>query len=337
MHRIFSWKRAHLALAMTVGVLFLGYAILWLFPPATATPEWGVTFSQPHASWLGLNWRDVYGALLDDLHVRHIRTSAYWNWIEDRDDGWRFDDLDWQLDEAARRGATVILAVGRRLPRWPECHVSDWARMLPNVRQQEELLEYVRTVVERYRGHPALARWQVENEPLLSVFGECPPPDRAFLEREIALVRSLDPAHPILLTDSGELSMWMRTAALGDVLGTTMYRVVWNPLVGYWSYDRLIPPAFYRLKALLAGKPASRMIIAELQAEPWIPKGQLRDTPIPEQRSSMDADRLRRHAAFARATGFSEAYFWGIEYWYWLNAKQHDPSLWDAARTIIAP
>lgn len=332
----FLWRRASAVLAFVIVFFLAGYAgLFWYQPRASDQMRLGVSFSEPHSQWLGLNWREAYTAVLDDLHVRDLRLAAYWNWIEWPDQQWHFEGIDWQMDEAAKRGATVTLAIGRRLPRWPECHVPDWAKALPEQQQREQVLAYIRAVVERYRNHPALRMWQVENEPLLSVFGECPPPDRAFTEREIALVQSLDKVHPILVTDSGELSLWMRTAAMGDYLGTTMYRVVWNRLVGYWSYDRIIPPAFYRLKAFLAGKRADRMIISELQAEPWVPRGSLFDLPLAEQRRSMDADRLRAHVTFARQTGFSEAILWGAEYWYWLKEKQGDPSMWDAARELF--
>lgn len=311
------------------------YAALFAWDaPRGREPVWGVSFSAPHARWLGLDADRAYAALLEDLGVRSLRLSAYWNSLEWPNDTWHFEELDRQMDVAARHGATVTLAVGRRLPRWPECHVPDWAQALPEQRQREEILSYLRTIVERYRGHSALRTWQVENEPLLSVFGECPPPDRSFLTREVALVRSLDSRHPILITDSGELSMWMRTSAMGDRLGTTMYRVVWNPLVGYWRYDRWLPAGFYRLKAFLAGVTSDRMVIAELQGEPWAPRGALLTMPLSEQRRSMDAARLRAHASFARRTGFGEALFWGAEYWYWLR-EHGDASLWEAARGIF--
>lgn len=332
----FSWRRAIIAILVLLLVLISSYASLFAWDASGGhVPRWGVTFSQPHAQWLGLDWRKTYTALLDDLQIRRLRLSAYWNWMEWPDDQWHFEDLDWQLDEATKRGATVILAVGRRLPRWPECHVSEWAHALPEERQREEVLEYIHVVVERYRNHPALAMWQVENEPLLAVFGECPPPDHAFLEREIALVRELDATHPILVTDSGELSPWMRTAALGDQLGTTFYRIVWNSMFGYWRYDHVIPPALYRLKAMVAGKPIDRMMIAELQAEPWVPKGTLQETPVEELRRSMDREQFARNIRAAQRSGIPEAILWGAEYWYWLRERHRDPSLWDAARAVF--
>lgn len=331
----FSWRRALKALLVLVLVLVAVYAALWFVPAAQSEPTWGVQFSKSHAQWLRLDWQQAYVALLDDAGARRFRIGAYWPEIELNPGEQDFTDLDWMMDTAAARNATVVLAVGRRLPRWPECHVPDWARSLPEVEQQERITALIRTVVERYRAHPALAVWQVENEPFLTFFGECPSPDPASFAREIALVRELDPNHPILITDSGELSMWMRTAAAGDLLGTTMYRVVWNRLVGYWSYDVLIPPAFYRFKAWLAGKPTDRMVIAELQAEPWIPKGDIFTTSLNEQRKSMDVARFRKHTAFARATGFREVYLWGSEYWYWLKTAHDDPSLWEEARTLF--
>ncbi|MBI4450029.1 beta-galactosidase [Candidatus Uhrbacteria bacterium] len=333
--RHFSWRRACIALAITIGVLLVGYVALFFVPVVQHEPVWGVQYSKIHAEWIGIDWKQAYAALLDDVGVRRVRLGAYWPEIEPAEGVREFAHLDWLMNEAAARGAAVVLAVGRRLPRWPECHVPDWARALPEKTQRERIVALMRDVVERYRSHPALAMWQVENEPFLTLFGECPAMDDAQFIRERDLVRSLDPSHPILITDSGELSTWMRTAPAGDFLGTTMYRVVWNRLVGYWSYDLVIPPAFYRLKAWLAGKPADRMIVAELQAEPWIPSGDVFSTSLDEQRRSMDATRLGRHAAFARATGFREVYLWGAEYWYWLKTARNDASMWEAAQEIL--
>jgi hypothetical protein len=333
---VFSWKRARKALLVIVIVLVAAYATLWFVPDAKSEPAWGVQFSKSHAQWLGLDWRATYTALLDDVGVRRFRLGAYWPEIEPTPGDLTFTDLDWMMDQAAARGATVVLVVGRRLPRWPECHAPDWARTESESQQQDRIRTIFHAVIERYRSHPALAVWQVENEPFLTLFGECPPTDPAVFAREVELTRELDPNHPILITDSGELSLWMRTAAAGDLLGTTMYRVVWNRLVGYWSYDILIPPAFYRLKAWLAGKPSDSMVIAELQAEPWIPKGDIFTTPLEEQRKSMDAVRFQKHVAFARATGFREAYLWGAEYWYWLKEKHDDATLWDEAKRLLA-
>src|SRR3989344_3987172 len=100
-------------------------------------------------------------------------------------------ELDYQIAEAERVGAEVVLAVGRRLPRWPECHIPEWASKLDVVNNNTAQLEYVTQVVERYRNSPAIKIWQVENEPFLEVFAfdHCGFLDTDFLDKEIALVR----------------------------------------------------------------------------------------------------------------------------------------------------
>ncbi|MDO8425692.1 MAG: beta-galactosidase [bacterium] len=327
-------RRIFLGGAAAFGVLVLTYIALFLVPPAQGTEVIGVHFAPAHAQYLGLDWRAAYRALLDDLGVRRLRLAAYWPEVEPHDGELNFRALDWMMDEAADRGATVVLGVGRRLPRWPECHIPEWARALPDSVQQERIERVITAAVERYRSHPALGMWQVENEPFLAVFGECPALDRASLQREVDIVRALDPGRNVLITDSGELSLWRRASRVGDRLGTTMYRVVWSPVFGYVSYAPFLPAAGYRLKAFLVGMPPERMVIAELQAEPWVQNGDIAGTPIAEHRRSMDAERLRNNVAFARATGFHEVYLWGAEYWYWLK-EQGDASLWDAAREVF--
>ena len=61
----------------------------------------------------------------------------------------------------------VALVVGQKTPRWPECHIPKWANQLTDNKYQIAVKEYVKYVVEKYKNHPALDIWQVENEPLL--------------------------------------------------------------------------------------------------------------------------------------------------------------------------
>ena len=116
--------------------------------------------------------------------------------------------------------------------------------------------------------------WQVENEPFLSSFGECPKPDRDLLDKEIALVKKLDPVRPVLITDSGELSPWFSAGKRGDAFGTTLYRYVFSDVFNrYWiNYN---PYWLYRAKGgllkLLNG--SKELVIIEMQGEPWTTKG----------------------------------------------------------------
>ncbi len=297
-------------------------------PPALLL---GATFSDQYARFLGLDPHAAFTAVLDDLHIRRFRIPAYWEDIEPRPGEYHFEILDWMMDEAAKRDAHVILAVGFKLPRWPECHAPAWVHELPTEERKAHTLVFIRTVVNRYRTHPALALWQVENEPLLESFGVCPKPDREFLKQEVSLVRALDD-HPIVVTESGELSTWLRTVQISDILGISMYRVSWSAVLGYIYYP--LSPAFYRLRAQAVGTLTQKIFVSELQAEPWVPAGIL-NASLAEQYQSMNPKRLTNNINFVRRAGFDSAYLWGVEWWYWLKVKQNDPTLWDTGRTLF--
>ncbi|MBI4359327.1 MAG: beta-galactosidase [Candidatus Nealsonbacteria bacterium] len=293
---------------------------------------WGVDFSQKHAQNLGLDWRSLYLALLEDLEVKHLKISPAWDFLEPQEGQYRFEDLDWQLEQAQAQGADVILVLGRKTPRWPECHIPQWARVQTEDQQREAVLGLIRQVVSRYQSNPAIWAWQVENEPLLS-FGECPPADKNFLKKEMALVKSLD-SRPVIVSDSGEWSLWFQVARIGDIVGTTLYRVAWVKELGL-SADYPFPPVFYHRKAELIKKIfGKRVINIELQAEPWGPK-LLYDLPLAEQSKTMTPEKFRDNIEFARSTGLDTFYFWGVEWWYWLKEKRANPSFWEEAKKIF--
>ena len=43
---------------------------------------WGVNFSQKHAALLGLDWRSVYLALLEELGAQRLKVAAHWDLLE---------------------------------------------------------------------------------------------------------------------------------------------------------------------------------------------------------------------------------------------------------------
>lgn len=320
---------------LIVGVILVAiilfFAVLWL--PAFNRPqpiEFGVSFSKSYAKSLGLDWRKVYLAILDDLKVKRLRLMSEWDEIELTEGNYNFEALDWQIAEAEKRGIDVLLIIGERQPHWPECHTPSWLLERPREEVQERLIDFLKITVNRYKNSPAIKMWQVENEPLFNLFGKCPRGTKNFLEREINLVRSLD-SRPILITDSGELSTWRKTAHLGDYFGTTIYRFVYNPNFGYFIH--FLPPSFYRLKTKLVSLKKEKVIIAELQAEPWVKSGSILNTPLEEQKKLMGNRRIEGLLDFARKTGFSPAYIWGAEWWYWLR-EQEDDSAWQIGKKL---
>jgi hypothetical protein len=329
-------KKKFKILRALLGVCLFLFVVIEAFIssiPVLPAKNFGVTFSYPYAEQFKLDWKEMYRAILDDLQVRLIRIPVYWSEVSHRQDSFYFNDYDYQVREAQRRQAKIILAVGRKLPRWPECHEAAWANALSDQERQEEILKYIGAVVQRYKNSPALSAWQVENEPFLS-FGVCPPLDVDFLDREIVLVKSLDPQHPVIVTDSGELSIWMRAASRADIFGTTMYRTIYKNNIGYVTYP--LPPSFFRFKRaiteLVVGK--RPMIVIELQAESWGPR-LVYDMSKAQQYESFNPQKFKETVAYAERTGFDTFYFWGVEWWYWLKMHEHDPAIWDMARALF--
>ncbi len=317
-------------------LILAGYFFVVPVPKADKI-TWGVNFSQKHAQDLGLDWRETYSAILDDLEAKNIKLLSHWDLIEPQEDQYSFDDLDWQIIEAERRDAKIILVVGIKTGRWPECHIPDWAQNLSKEEQQKEVLELIENIVLRYRDSEAILRWQAENEPFFP-FGLCPWQDKEFVKKEIELVKSLDEQkRPVVVTDSGELSWWIQAAKLGDIVGTTMYRKVWSKELGMYV-DFPLPPAFYWQKARLIEKLfGKKVIVAELQAEPWGPK-LLYDSPREEQKRTMSLKQFQKNIKFAKKTGLDEFYLWGAEWWYWLEEKfpdDEDAAIWEEAKANI--
>lgn len=296
---------------------------------------YGVSFNTLYARELGLNWKQTYLAILDDLNVRHLRLAAHWNMVEPERDSYNFTELDFQLEEAEIRGAEVVFAVGRRLPRWPECHIPTWQDGATIEDEQKEILEYLEITVNRYKDNSAIQYWQVENEPFLEVFASehCGELDVDFLEREIELVRKLDPTRPILVTDSGNLGLWWPAYKRGDAFGTSVYVYLWNPDVG--PFKSFLPPSWYRFKfnvlQLLFGQKEGFLI--ELSIEPWLLQP-VAETDITTQLERMDIDKMNEIIEFAEKTRFEKQYLWGAEWWYWMKEKQNYDAFWERGRRL---
>ncbi len=295
----------------------------------------GVSFSILYAKELGIDWQAAYLAMLHDLQIKHFRLMSYWETIEAKPGEYQFADLDYQMQQAVQAGAQVSLAIGLRQPRWPECHQPDWAANLSGPEKQAALDNFITRVVERYRGSPALASYQLENEALNTVFGTCSDFSRDRLKHEFDLVKQLDSSHPIIVSVSNEYGVPLGQPR-GDKVGFSIYRRVWDSTItkGYISYP--FPAWYFGLKAAIIEKLIHRpVMIHELQTEPWGPKPTVQMT-IPEQNQSMDADKVLASAKYAQKTGIREYYLWGGEWWYWRMTNFNDSSLWSAAKQIYS-
>ncbi|OGE88079.1 MAG: hypothetical protein A3J07_01620 [Candidatus Doudnabacteria bacterium RIFCSPLOWO2_02_FULL_49_13] len=329
-------KHKYLKLSGFIVLVFLAAGIFFYhqFQPATEF-SWGLNFSQSRARELGFDPRQLYLDILSDLKPDKIRLSAYWNQIERQRGTYDFAEIDDFLNLARQYDTEVILVVGKKQPRWPECHVPSWARDLSEFEQQNAELEMVVAAINHFKSFEAVKIWQVQNEPLFG-FGEmCPKANRDFLKEEIALVKSLD-SRPVMVADSGEFGRWLPTATTGaDLFGTTMYRVVRNDFTGYFRYP--LPPAFFRIKAgvVQTFTPMRNLIGVELQAEPWL-SDSVSKIDLNTQMALMNPKVFRENIEYAKAAGFHDNYLWGVEWWYWLAKQHNDWGMWALAKDLLS-
>ncbi|MEI8360771.1 MAG: beta-galactosidase [bacterium] len=314
-------------------LLLAGVALTIGLTPRPDQIKYGVTFSIKQARDLELDWQQVYLAMLDDLKVRDIRLPAYWSEIEGEEGVYDWTNIDWLVDEAGKRDARIIMAVGGRLPRWPECHFPEWVKPLPTKERQDLTLNYIKATIERYKDKKNIVAWQVENEPFLPNFGECPTFDQDFLDNEISLIRVID-KRPVVVTDSGELSLWYKAANRADIFGTSIYRDTYSQALNrYIHYP--ISPTFFKVKKNLAKFFASpkKWVVIELQAEPWC-KDSYQLVGQSDRDKSMSPEKFKNMLSFIQTTGFDEFYLWGVEWWYWEKTKQNRPIFWEMAKEI---
>ncbi len=295
---------------------------------------YGISYNVPYVLELGLDPDEVFDAFIHDLGVRDFRMSAHWTLTEPVKDQYDFAWMDTDVKKVEKVNGHIIFGVGRRLPRWPECHVPGWAKNLSWEDQKKEIREYITAVVTRYKNSSAITHWQVENEPYLGVFAHdyCGDLDEAFLEEEIALIKSLDSSRPVLVTDSGNLGTWNGAYSHGDSFGTSVYVYFWNPELG--QFKTLLPPWFYRAKegvmSLLHGEKETFLI--ELSLEPWLLEP-VTDVPIDVQYSRMDNKKFDEIIEYAKKTRYEKQYLWGGEWWYWLKEKGNS-EMWNKGKEL---
>lgn len=295
----------------------------------------GVSFSIKYAQELGNDWQANFLALVDEVHVERMRLMSYWDLLEPENGEYDFADLDWQMDQAQAHQVKISLAIGQRQPRWPECHVPTWLKALSPQEQQDQLLEYITAVVERYRDNPALESYQLENEAANNLFGECPEFNAELLDAEFALLKRLDPNHPVVINTSNQSGIPINTG-VGDKTGFSVYSHAYFPALGRqmkWDYS-YVPAWWHSLRAgLIEGMHQNPTFIHELQTEPWGPVP-TKDMSIEQQDDLMDSEQLVENVNYALDTGMKEIYLWGGEWWYYRNQNFGDKELWQTVKAL---
>lgn len=306
------------AIVLVCVAVFIGAYISLFFFNNNQKPIYGVSYDPDYARYLTTDAGKGFLTVINDWNFKYIRLPIHWDVVEWTRGHYDFNDIDWYVDRAGDKGVKVMLAVGQKTPRWPECHIPDWTHTLSDAEYQQAVRDYLAAVVTHYKDHPALEIWQVENEPFLD-FGGCRETTRQDLAEEIALVKRLDPNHPTITSDSGELSLWTKTAQAADLFGMTMYRKVWNEIIGVWTYE-FLPASLYRLRLWANNRAPEQAYVLELQAEPWLAVHINSSTPE-ELLQFMSKTDIVDNLAYAEKVGLPRVYLWGAEWWYWLKLK----------------
>jgi hypothetical protein len=283
----------------------------------------GVSFSPRRAQEAGLEWRPALQRLLS-LGLDPVRLSAYWADVEREG----YEDLDWQLDQVAAAGRSLVLTVGMKAIGWPEFYVPSYLQPAGRARGEiaasrpaltAGVLEFLQETVERYRGHPALTAWQVENEPL-NISG----PHRwwiapQILSQELAAVRAADPRRKVVLTAFAHFNRLLDTLSTpggqgagrllellspGDVLGLDVYQRIGRRQFGFNRVARAdsawsVEAERWRRRAEESDRQAW---VTEAQAEPWGP-------------AEFDPNDLATLLEGLRGAGYETVLLWGAEHW----------------------
>jgi hypothetical protein len=283
----------------------------------------GVSFSPRRAREAGLEWRSAFRRLLA-LGLDPVRLSAYWADIERED----YEELDWQLEQVAAAGRSLVLTVGMKAIGWPEFYLPSYLQPASRARGEiatsrpalaAGVLEFLKETVERYRGHSTLAAWQVENEPL-NVSG----PHRRWiaphiLSQELAAVREADPGRPVVLTAFAHFNRMLdmlstprgqgagrllQLLSPGEVLGLDVYLRIGRRQFGFNRVARAdsgwaVEAERWRRQAEASHREAW---VTEAQAEPWGP-------------ARFDPNDLGILLEGLRGAGYQTVLLWGAEHW----------------------
>ncbi len=146
------------------------------------TFPFGVTFYPDQ--WPKDYWEKAFSQIAESgFNIVRFGEMA-WNWIEPREGEFHFEDMDEALNLANKYGIKVLLGIPTSMaPTWlvrkhPEIRpVSNEGTLYPeygprpNICRDSEVFKgfaerMIRKIAERYKDHPAILYWQIDNEPV---------------------------------------------------------------------------------------------------------------------------------------------------------------------------
>ncbi len=346
--------RAYLLVVLPLLAAFSLLHDQWYTHAPLGAPLYGANFSCKRAAWLGLDCARTLALLLDDLGVRRFRLAVYWSEAEPAPGRYDWRAIDAQLDALHARGATAVVVIGMKGPRWPEFWFPRWLeRMTPIPAEgypedaplvQEYLFPYLEAAARHLAAHPAVEAIQVENEPFVYYRGHA---NKRHLRpelvaREIETVRQATGGRlPVVVSHASwfrgdPTPRWILDHA--DVLAQSVYT---KRQRGPWPWLYLFPYQLGPLtpdlpgQARAAARRGKELWIGELQAEPYEQATRDPRTLPAHELRSFSVRWLERNVELARRSGATRVYFWGAEWWAYLRERRGDASLWEAARAYV--
>jgi len=296
----------------------------------------GLSFVPDYATYLGVNPDQTLHAILTQLDISNIRYVSYWNDIEPTPGQYNFSELDSEFAQANAANVKVNLSIGLRQPRWPECHIPNWASSESYSQWEPQLLSFITAVVNRYKNNPALSSYELENEYFLKAFGTCTNYSRDRLVAEYNLVKGLDNKHTIIISRSNNAIGTPIGKPTPEEFGVSIYKRVWDSYITHRYFEYPIPAWYYGFLAgveeIVTGR---NTVIHELQAEPWPPTDMVHASQA-EQAKSMNPTILKNRFQYGEATGMKTIDLWGAEWWYYEKVKFNNPSDWNVAKAEYA-
>ncbi len=106
-------KKIIIFLGIFLAAVLAGSYFLIRSVPPKEPKVFGITFSEPFAKELGLDWKKAYEEIFSDLGVKNVRLPVYWSEVEPEKEKWHFEDIDWQIAKAEKYGAKFLSLVGQ--------------------------------------------------------------------------------------------------------------------------------------------------------------------------------------------------------------------------------
>lgn len=294
----------------------------------------GASFSQVQCRHLKMSdneTKETYLRVLD-MGFDLLRIGAYMDEIDERG----FDFLDWQIEEAEKRGIRLMLNVGVKVQRYPEFHppvsmkerLRFWEKPNQTIGEDNETFDEVvnntRNVIERYKNRRIIDCWQIENEPFDRLaFANNHVVAESLLDKEIEVLKKEIPSAKLSLSEAiglpdSEDNFRSTIDRKPDISGFNIYYKVPRPYGGYYElndsdFDRLAA------KNQILKQNNIKPIIFESQAEPWE-----NGAPVHTEKMvypSSNPELAVKLASKLTSIGYDTVMLWGCEYWIYLSNR----------------